>query len=178
MPSSAYVIAKGIDYTYRFAGVTSIEHTLSLNLDADTSAGGDIIHGARRKPNQVKLSVVESDSATQPGWSAAMLAALDSIRRNRILCRVVTSMGAYSKMLLSEITATQDEENPCGWSGELTFVEYTEKARVVTGEAGEIIGTGKRENNSSTRMNTGSMAPAQTVSGNELEQLLQRAGIS
>ena len=173
--SSAYIIAKGIDYVYRFAGVISIEHTLSLNLDADTSAGGDIINGARKKPNQIKLSVIESDSATQPGWSAAMLAAMDSIRRNRTLCRVVTSMGAYSEMLLSEIVATQDTENFDGWAGDLVSTQHSQTAYVNNGE-GNIIGVAKKNDNSSTRTNTGTRAAAQTVSGDELEQLLRRAG--
>ena len=59
--STAYIIASGIDYTYRFCGVTEIEYNFALNIDADTSQGGDIINGARRLPNQIRLSVVETD---------------------------------------------------------------------------------------------------------------------
>ena len=66
--STAYIIASGIDYTYRFCGVTEIEYNFALNIDADTSQGGDIINGARRLPNQIRLSVVETDVASQPGW--------------------------------------------------------------------------------------------------------------
>ena len=117
MKSTAYIIAEGIDYTYRFCGVTEIEYNFALNIDADTSQGGDIINGARRLPNQIRLSVVETDVSSQPGWSASMHSALDSIRRNRVLCRVVTSMGSWENMLLSEITATQDETNQYGWAG-------------------------------------------------------------
>ena len=175
--STAYVIAKGIDYVYRFAGVISIEHTLSLNLDEDYTEGGDIINGARRKPNVVKLSVIETDAATQPGWSAAMLAAMDSIRRNRVMCRIVTSMGAYSEMLLSEIVATQDEENTIGWTGDLVFTQYEAHQRINIVE-GNIIGTGKKNNNSSTQTNTGTRAAAQIVSGDALNQLLERAGVA
>ena len=112
--SSAYIIAEGISYTYRFAGVVAIEHNMALNIEADTSLGGDIINGARRLPNQITLSVVETDIHTQPGRSRSMLEAMDSIRRNRVLCKVVTSMGTYDRMLLSEITATQDEANQYG----------------------------------------------------------------
>ena len=68
--STAYIIASGIDYTYRFCGVTEIEYNFALNIDADTSQGGDIINGARRLPNQIRLSVVETDVSSQPGWSA------------------------------------------------------------------------------------------------------------
>ena len=122
--STAYIVASGIDYTYRFCGVTEIEYNFALNIDADTSQGGDIINGARRLPNQIRLSVVETDVASQPGWAASMLAALDSIRRNRVLCRVVTSMGSWENMLLSEITATQDEANQYGWAGDIVFMQY------------------------------------------------------
>ena len=68
--STAYIIASGIDYTYRFCGVTEIEYNFALNIDADTSQGGDIINGARRLPNQIRLSVVETDVASQLGWAA------------------------------------------------------------------------------------------------------------
>ena len=89
--STAYIIAEGIDYVYRFCGVTEIEYNFALNIDADTSQGGDIINGARRLPNQIRLSVVETDVASQSGWSASMLAALDSIRRNRDLGKTCCS---------------------------------------------------------------------------------------
>ena len=65
--STAYIIAEGIDYVYRFCGVTEIEYNFALNIDADTSQGGDIINGARRLPNQIRLSVVETDVASQSG---------------------------------------------------------------------------------------------------------------
>ena len=63
-----------------------------------------------------------------------------------MLCGVVTSMGSYTDMLLTEITATQDEENQCGWSGSLTFTQY-----VPSDGENEV----KTNDNSSTRENTG-----------------------
>ena len=39
--STAYIIASGIDYQYRFCGVTEIEYNFALNIDADLSQGGE-----------------------------------------------------------------------------------------------------------------------------------------
>ena len=167
--STAYFTAEGINYTYRFCGVTEIEYNFALNIDADTSRGGDIINGARRLPNQIRLSVVETDVQASPGWSAAMLSALDSIRRNRVLCTVVTTMGTWYNMLLSEITATQDEKNQYGWAGDIVFMQYIPRSEQyysdTSGGGGAGGGSGatstrKTQNNSSTKKNTGTKAAA------------------
>ena len=155
-------------YTYHFTGVTSIEHCLSLNLEQESAQGTDIINGARNQPDRVVLSVVETDAEHAPGWAARMLEAMDSLKKNRILCRVVTSMGTYRQMLLTEITAVQDKENQDGWSGTLAFTEYVPAAGGIEAKAA---------NNSSTRKNTGS-AGAAKVTGSPFQQLLQRAGIT
>ena len=115
------------------------------------------------------LFVTETDAEHAPGWAARMLEAMDSLKKNRILCRVVTSMGTYRQMLLTEITAVQDEENQDGWSGTLAFTEYVSAA----GGGAEA----KAADNSSTRKNTGS-AGAQRITGSPFQQLLQRAGIT
>ena len=70
-------------------------------------------------------------------------------------------------MLLTEIVATQDEENQFGWCGSLAFMEYIP----VTEENAEAV---KTNDNSSVRRNTGS---AGKMAGSPLQQLLQRAGI-
>lgn len=185
--STAYILASGIDYRYRFCGVTEIEYNFALNIDADTSQGGDIINGARRLPNQIRLSVVETDVSVRPGWAAAMLSALDSIRRNRVLCTVVTSLGTWSNMLLSEITATQDETNQYGWAGDLVFMQYIPRSEQyyadTSGGGGAAGGSGasstrRTSNNSSTKKNTGTKAAASVVSGGALTALLSRAGIT
>ena len=118
MNSSAYVSCTvgGKKYRYRFTGVTSVEHSLTLNLD--------VVNGARNKPDRVTLSVIETDAEHMPGWAADMLEAMDALKRNRVLCKVVTSMGTYRKMLLTEISAKQDENCQDGWSGTLAFTEY------------------------------------------------------
>ena len=185
--STAYIIASGIDYTYRFCGVTEIEYNFALNIDADTSQGGDIINGARRVPSQIRLSVVETDAASQPGWAASMLSALDSIRRNRVLCRVVTSMGSWDNMLLSEITATQNQENQYGWAGDIVFRQYIPRSEQYYTDpgaggnpaaVGSVASSGKSDNNSSTRKNTGTKSAAATVSDGSLSTVLTRAGIA
>ena len=173
MNSSAYVTCTtgGKTYTYHFTGVTEIEHNLALNLSNKDSQGVDIINGARNLANQVTLTVVETDVEHSPGWAARMLEAMAALKKGRYLCRVVTSMAAYDQMLLTEITATQDEENQYGWSGTLAFMEYIP----VTEENAEDV---KTNSNSSVRKNTGSTGSAGKLSGTPFRQLLQRAGVS
>ena len=168
--SSTYVFCEvgGRSYRYYFTGVTSIEHSLTLNLEKDSSEGTDIVNGARNKPNQVTLSVIETGAEHMPGWAADMLAAMDALKRNRILCKVVTSLGTYSDMLLTEISAKQDEDNQDGWSGSLTFVEYVPEKKKKKKK--------KEKNNSSTKKNTGSSG-SKKVTGSAFQQLLQRAGV-
>lgn len=170
--SSAYVTCtvSGKTYTWHFTGVTEIGHNLALNLDNTASQGMDIVNGARNLPDQVTLSVIETDAEHPAGWAARMLEAMASLKKQRILCRVVTSMGSYDNMLLTEITATQDEENQYGWAGSLAFMEYIP----VTEENAQAV---KENNNSSVRKNTGSTGSSRKISGTPFEQLLQRAGI-
>ena len=169
--STAYVTCTtgGKTSRYYFTGVTSIEHNLSLNLESTSSQGTDMVNGARNKPNQITLSVMETDAAHKAGWSARMLEDMNALKRNRTLCKVVTSMGTYPQMLLTEISAKQDEENQDGWSGTLTFVEY-----IPAGNGSS--GAKKTSNNSSTRKNTGS-AGSRKVADSPFLQLLQRAGV-
>ena len=127
------------------------------------------MNGARNLSSQVTLSVVETDAEHAPGWSARMLEAMAALKKNRSLCRVVTSMAAYDRMLLTEITATQDGDNPCGWSGSLVFMEYIP----VTEETAAEV---KENSNSSVRTNTGT-GSARKISGTVFQQLLQRSGI-
>ena len=133
--------------------MTSIEHNLALNLDNTSSQGSDIINGARNLANQVTLSVVETDVEHSPGWAARMLECMTALKKGRYLCKVVTSMATYHKMLLTEINVTQDEDNMYGWSGTLTFMEYIP---VTSSSSGSSSGSSKTSNNSSVRKNTGS----------------------
>ena len=167
--STAYVTftAGGQSYTYHFTGVTSIEHNLALNLDNEAAQGEDIVNGAKNLSDQVVLHVIETDTEHSPGWSSTMLAAMRALKKGRHLCKVITSMATYDRMLLSEITATQDEENPDGWSGELVFMEYIP---VSSGRSDN-----KTSNNSSTRRNTGSTGTRKVTS--PFLQLLQKAGL-
>ena len=170
--SSAYVscVSGGKTVTYHFTGITAIEHNLALNLDNTSSQGTDIVNGARNLANQVTLSVVETDVEHSPGWAARMLEAMTALKKNRIRCRVVTSMGTYDRMLLTEITATQDEENQYGWTGRLAMTEYIP----VTEGTGETV---KTNSNSSVRTNIGSAA-AQILTQSRYTELLRRSGIT
>ena len=169
--STAYVTCtvSGKTYTYHFTGVTGIEHNLALNLDNTSSQGSDIVNGARNLANQITLSVVETDVAHSPGWAARMLECMASLKKERHLCKVVTSMASYDRMLLTEINATQDGENQYGWSGSLAFMEYIP----VTEANAETV---KTNNNSSVRKNTGT-GSTKKVLDTPFLQLLQRAGV-
>ena len=182
--STAYFTAQGINYTYRFCGVTEIEYNFALNIDADLTQGGDIINEARRLPNQIRLSVVETDAASSPGWSAGMLSALDSIRRNRVLCRLTTNMGSWDRMFISEITATQDEMNQYGWAGDIVFMQYIPKSEQYynSSSSGTAVSstssTRKTSNNSSTKKNTGTKAAVTSAAAGAVSAILSRAGIT
>ncbi len=165
--STAYITYTVNDktYTYHFTGVTSIEHNMALNLENTSSQGTDIVNGARNLADQVTLSVVETDVEHTPGWSARMLENMVSLKKKRHLCKVVTSMGTYNKMLLTEITAVQDEENQYGWSGELVFMEYIPEK---DGKSDTV----KTNNNSSVRKNTGSTGTKKVLS--PFQQMLSK----
>ena len=143
---------------------------MALNLGNEAAQGEDIVNGAKNISDQVSLQVIETDAEHSAGWSSAMLAAMKSLKEGRHLCSVISSMAAYEKMLLTEITATQDEENQEGWSGELIFLEYLPAA-------GGNDGEGKTNTNSSVRTNTGTTGNLKKVTGTALTQLLQRAGV-
>ena len=173
MTSSAYISYKdakdGYVTRYHFSGVISIEHSLTLSIGKTAAEGEDIVNGARNEPDQVTLSVMETDVGNESGSAADLLSSLVKIKRDRTLVKLVTSMGTYKNMLLKEIVAKQDEENQAGWSGTLTFVKYTGDT------AGSSISAGTNDN-SSTRTNTGNTT-AGTISGTVFQQTLVTAGI-
>ena len=174
--STAYVVCTDYNYTYHFSGVTSIDHNLALNIGNDASQGGDIINGAKNIPDQVTLSVIETDVSHSPGWSKKMLEAMVSLKKNRYLCKVVTAMGTYNKMLLTEISITEDAENSCGWSGELVFMQYVKTTSA--GKASDTSSGGKTNDNTSSRRSTGTKASATTVVGEALKKMLGASTVS
>ena len=181
--STAYFTAEGINYTYCFCGVTEVEYNFALNIDADLSQGGDIINEARRLPNQIRLSVVETDVEASPGWAASMLASLDSIRRNRVLCTLTTDMGTWGRMFISEITATQDEINQYGWAGDVVFTQYIPRSEqyyseevAISTTATTTTSTRRTTNNSSTKKNTGTKAAATSATAGAISAITKLAG--
>ena len=169
MTSSVSVRVPSYGYTYTFSGVVSVQHVFSLKIrtESESAADTDYINGARNQPDKVILTVLESDVDHQSGWADRMLQAMESLKRTRTLCDVVTSAKTYSAMLLSEFTAAVDEETPSGWQGTLTFVQYVPPAEPE-----------KTNDNSSAVTHTGSAGPVQTVSGTALKQMLERAGVT
>ena len=168
MPSSVSVRLPSFGYTYTFTGVLSVKHEYSLKLQTDSSSasGDDYINGARNQPVKVILTVVETDVGHMAGWADRMLQAMESIKRNRYLCTVVTSALTYTGMLLSGLSVTEDEKRDTGWQGTLTFTQYKTTAKVK-----------KTNDNSSAATHTGNTGTAKTVSDAELAQMLARAGI-
>ncbi len=157
--SSAYITIPSLNLTYHFTGVTSIAHHLSLKIQekTDTTEENTLVNGAKNEPDRVTLSVVETDAVhSAAGWARRMLDVLSSVKRQRLLCRVVTPHHTYDNMLLSSVTATQDETSPDGWSGELTFTEC-----LSVNARSEV----KTTDNASTAKNVGSAAPPKAASG-------------
>ena len=167
--SSVYIVVKDVNRTYHFTGVTAITHNLSLKISekTDTTEETNLVNGAKNQPDKVTLSVVETDAAhSAQGWAARMLDVLEGVKRGRRLCRVVTPYHTYENMLLSAISATQDETNMDGWSGELTFTECT--VPVSASQA-------KTNTNASIPKNTGSTAPANKVTGKVVSAAVAQA---
>ena len=173
MPSSVQIQIPSYGFTYTFSGVISIQHAFSLKIqtESESATGTDYVNGARNQPDKVILTVLESDVGHLSGWADRMLQAMESLKRTRTLCNVVTSAKTYSAMLLSEFTATVDESSQSGWQGVLTFVQYVPPAVPE-----------KTNDNASAATHTGSAGPVQTVSGtgtsSPLRQMLQRAGVN
>ena len=165
--STAYILVKDYSLTYHFTGMISITHSFSLKISdqSDMTEAGAYVNGAKNQPDSVTLSVVETDAAHDAqGWAERMLDVLSAVKRRRLLCRVVTPHHTYDNMLLSSVSATQNESSPDGWSGEITF---TECLSVAQGSAA------KANDNASKATNTGSAAPAKTVSGNAAVSVVQ-----
>ena len=155
--SGAYIIIKGQGTSLHFTGVTEITHQIRLKVfdKADITETASFVNGAKNEPDRVTLSVIETDAAHEAaGWSARMLEILYTVKRDRMLCEVITPQKAYSDMLLSEISAVHNAEIPDGWSGELTFTEYIPLA---------VLGEAKADDNASTPRNTGSAAPPEKL---------------
>ena len=155
--SGAYIIIKGQGTSLHFTGVTEITHQIRLKVfdKADITETASFVNGAKNEPDRVTLSVIETDAAHEAaGWSARMLEILYTVKRDRMLCEVITPQKAYSDMLLSEISAVHNAEIPDGWSGELTFTEYIPLA---------VLGETKADDNASTPRNTGSAAPPEKL---------------
>ena len=174
MPSSVTVQVPAYGYTYTFSGVLSVQHEFSLKIktESESDTGTDYINGARNQPDKVTLTVLESDVGHQAGWADRMLQAMESLKRSRTLCAVVTSAKTYSSMLLSEFTATVDETSQSGWQGTLTFTKCVSPSQAE-----------KTNDNASKATHTGSAGPVQTVSSaggtsSPLGQMLQRAGVN
>ena len=169
MSSSVSITVPSYNYTYDLHGVLSISRSFSLkvNTKADSESGTDLINGAMNQPDKLTLTVQESDVNLVAGWSARMMQALESIKRNRVLCDVVTPGFSYTSMLLSDLTVTEDEKSQSGWKGTLTFTQFVPPAEPE-----------KTNDNASTTTNTGTAAGTKTISGSVFAQMLERAGIA
>ena len=170
METAAYIEIPAYGFTYTFGGVLSVEHelTLKINTDSESESGTDYVNGARNQPNKVTLKIMETDVGHSKGRAASMVQALESVKRARALCNVVTEGITYTDMLLAELHITEDETSQSGWSGVLTFVQYVPPAAKA-----------KEEDNSSVAVNTGDAGTVQTVQGaSPLMQMMLRAGIA
>lgn len=167
--SVAYILVKSTNQVYHFTGVTSVKHDITLKIEekTDSTEEAGLINGAKNNPDKVTLSVIETDAAhSAAGWAERMLDILFSIKRNRLLCRVVTAHHTYDNMLLSSVDADQDEIIQDGWSGELAFTECMS----ISQQAATKV-----DDNASKITNTGSAAPSVRVSGDVMASATRAA---
>ena len=167
MASSVSLYLPEYGYTYRFSGVLSVKHEMSLNIqkDGESLYHTDYVNGARNEPNRVILEVLESDIGHAAGWATRMMQAMESIKRNRCVCVVTTPAFVYAGMLLSDFSATVDETSQSGWQGTLTFTQYAPAVGV------------KMNDNSSSTTHVGSVGSSMYLSGEALLDELRRAGV-
>ena len=94
MPSSVQIQIPSYGFTYTFSGVISIQHAFSLKIqtESESATGTDYVNGARNQPDKVILTVLESDVGHLSGWADRMLQAMESLKRTRTLCNVVTCL--------------------------------------------------------------------------------------
>ena len=146
--STAYLLVQDTKEKFSFDGVVSITHALTVKVstDSDSSTGTDYVNNARNEPDTVTLSVISTDVNSTEKDERATLQALAQIKEKRRKCRLVTNLRTYKNMLLTEISAVQDESCPCGWRGTLTLTEVNRT------EAGTT------QDNSSTPTSTGNTA--------------------
>ena len=137
MASSVSVYLPDYGYTYRFSGVLSVKHEMSLNIqkDGESLYHTDYVNGARNEPNKVILEVLESDVGHAYGWATRMMQAMESIKRNRCVCVVTTPAFVYAGMLLSDFTATVDETKMNDNSSSTTHVGSVGSSMYLSGEA-------------------------------------------
>ena len=173
--SSAYILVQAYGYRYSFDGVSSIAHALSLKVakDSASSDGADYVNNARNEPDTVTLSVLASDThVAQLSWAMQTFRSMAMIKEARVLCTVVTPLRTYPNMLLTSLSALEDENSQSGWTGTLTFTQTDPPAEAV-----------KSANNASTPSSSGaSSAPRASSSGSSsssvLKQILKESGIS
>ena len=155
-PQSVMIYDQDDGKYYTFDGVTKIQQESSLKIEEDPSTKKELyINNARNEPDKVKLDVMMSDVYTGGGnlvvstsdgtseydaaavtnfisngdtRSAAAVAVLHSLKENRHKITVVTPQYVYIDMLLQDLTVTQDETCPFGWSGQVSFQEMYETA--------------------------------------------------
>ena len=147
MASSVSIYLPDYGYTYRFSGVLSVKHEMSLNIqkDGESLYHTDYVNGARNEPNKVILEVLESDIGHAAGWATRMMQAMESIKRNRCVCVVTTPAFVYA--------------------GTLTFTQYAPAVGV------------KMNDNSSSTTHVGSVGSSMYLSGEALLDELRRAGV-
>jgi len=178
VPSTACVRVPSYGYTYTFSGVLSVAHHFSLKVDSSSESGTglDYVNAARNAPDRVTLKVIESDVGHAAGWSARILQAMESLKRNRVLCEVSTPNRTYASMLLTEISVSEDKASQSGWTGSFSFTQFAQNA-AVSSSAVSSASAAKADDRSSSATHTGNSGPAATLSTSETKRLLSRAGI-
>lgn len=180
--STASVVVPSLGYTYTFDGVTSISHALSLRVSTDgsTSDESDWVNNAKNEPDVVTLSVIASDTAVPiTGWATQTLRSMAQIKEKRLICQVVTPVRVYNNMLLTSLTALQDDTSTDAWTGTLTFTQIVATKAASTSPAATTT-TARAKSNSSKAKSSAKSATKNVSSraGSVLKSMLKRSGIN
>ena len=151
-PQSVAIYDPATKKSYWFDGVIKLQHTGTLKLEEDLSEKKayektKYVNNAKVEPDKVTLNVIMSDvytdendltvtvktgkngkkTSTGETRSTAAVKVLHALKDDRTKLMVITPQYIYSDMLLSGMSINQDEENPYGWEGQLTFQKVYEQ---------------------------------------------------
>ena len=151
-PQTVAIYDSSTKKAYAFDGVIKLQHTGTLKMEEDLSEKkayekNQYLNNAKVEPDKVTLNVIMSDVYTDENdltstvkvgkngkktssgetRSTAAMKVLHTLKDDRARLVVITPQYIYSDMLLSGLSISQNEDNPYGWEGQITFQKAYEQ---------------------------------------------------